>query len=116
MGSDSTRKLRQLWPLYVACYVLWLGLSALGAWLIFQGRAVVFDLAVWLRFNPWAVHAIAQFAVVTFGLVWLAAIIVLEQYLRQGVVKNRLWHRAARVVMVEAVALGVLFAAQALLG
>jgi hypothetical protein len=39
----------------------------------------------------------------------------MEQYLRQGVVKNRLWGRAARVLMIEAVILGVFFAMRMLL-
>ena len=115
MRSDSSRTFRQLLPLYLACYALWLGLSALGVWLIFQVQPVLFGLAVRLRLNPWQVRAIDQFSVVTFGLLWLVGIYLLEHYLRQGVVKNRLWGRAARVFLFLAVALGLCYGLQVLL-
>ncbi len=115
MRSDSSRKFRQLLPLYLACYALWLGLSALGIWLIFQVQPVLFGLAVRLRLNPWQVRAIDQFSVVTFGLLWLVGIYLLEYYLRQGVVKNRLWGRAVRVFVFLAVALGLSYGLQVLL-
>ena len=115
MRSESSRTVRQLLPLYLACYALWLGLSALGGWLIFQVQPVLFGLAVRLRLNPWQVRAIDQFSVVTFGLLWLVGIYLLEYYLRQGVVKNRLWGRAARVFVSLAVALGLCYGLQVLL-
>ena len=37
----SVRNFRQLLPLYLACYALWIGLSALGVWLIFAVRLVL---------------------------------------------------------------------------
>ncbi len=115
MRSNSSRTFRQLLPLYLACYALWLGFSALGVWLIFQVQPVLFGLAVRLRLNPWQVRAIDQFSVVTFGLLWLVGIYLLEHYLRQGVVKNRLWGRAARVFVFLAVALGLCYGLQVLL-
>jgi len=115
MHDDSPRKLRHTLPLYLACYALWLALSALGGWLLFETRAAVFDLALWLRLNPWQVRAVDQFYFVTAGLVWLVGILLLEYYLRQGVVKNRLWGRVARVFVFEAVALGIAYGVQLLL-
>ncbi len=101
--------------MYLACYALWVGFVLVGAWLILQGRAAMFDLAVWLRWNPWAVDAVAQFAVVTLGLIWLVAILGTEYYLRQGVVKERLWRRAFRLFVIEAVLAGIFVGMQLLL-
>ncbi len=115
MSSDSSRTFWQLLPLYLACYALWLGLCAIGGWLIFQARDASIALAFWLRLNPWQLRAVDQFSVVTSGLIWLVAILLLEHYLRQGVLKNRLWARAARVFLFEAVLLGIFYGLQALL-
>jgi hypothetical protein len=111
----SVRNFRQLLPLYLACYAIWLALSALGVWLIFAVRPVLFGLAVRLRFNPWQVQALDNFSVVTMGLLWLVGILLLEHSLRQGVEKNRLWRRAARVFVFMAAALGLCYGLQALI-
>ncbi len=111
----TARNFRQLLPLYLACYALWLMLSALGIWLIFALRPVLFDLAIWLRLNPWQVRALDNFSFVTFGLIWLVGILLLEHSLRQGVEKRRLWRRAARVFVAEAAALGLCYALPLLL-
>ncbi len=115
MGSDSSQTFRQLLPLYLACYALWLGLCAMGGWLILAARSAIFDVSLALRFNPWQVHAVVQLSTVTFGLIWLVGILLLEHYLRQGVIKNQLWARAARVFLFEVVVLGICYGLQALL-
>jgi hypothetical protein len=107
---------RQLLPLYLACYALWIGLSALGVWLIFAGRDTLIDLSFWLRLDPWQLHAVDNFGVVTMGLIWLIGVLVLEHALRQGVVKQRLWVRAARAFVIETVILGLCYGVQVLLG
>ena len=111
----TSPNLRQLLPLYLACYALWLALAALGVWLIFALRSVMFGLAIWLRLNPWQVRALDDFSLITFGLVWLVGILLLEHSLRQGVEKHRLWHRAARAFAAEAAALGLCYGLQLLL-
>ena len=111
----TTRNFRQLLPLYLACYAMWLVLSALGIWLIFALRPVLFGLAVWLRLNPWQVRALDNFSFVTFGLAWLIGILLLEHRLRQGVEDGRLWRRAAGVFAAEAVALGLCYGFQLIL-
>lgn len=116
MRDSTTHKAQPTLPLYLACYALWLGLSALGIWLIFQIRSAMFDLAIALRFNPWQVRAIDQFSIVTLGLIWLVGVFILEHWLRQGMLKNQLWRRAARVLVFEAVVLGLSYAVQALVG
>jgi hypothetical protein len=111
----SVRNFRQLLPLYMACYAIWLALSALGVWLIFQMRPVLFALGVRLHLSAWQVRALDNFSVVTMGLIWLVAILLLEHSLRQGVEKNQLWARAARASVIVAVALGLCYALQALI-
>ena len=111
----SVRSFRQLLPLYISCYALWLALSALGVWLIFALRPVLFDIAIWLRLNPWQVRALDNLSFVTFGLAWLVGILLLEHSLRQGVERHRLWQRAARVFVAEAAALGLCYGLQLLL-
>ena len=115
MGSDSSGKTRQLWPLYLAAYTLWLCFSALGVWLIFVLRAVVVGLAFVLQLDPWQVRAVDNFGFVTLGLIWLVGILMLEYYLRRGVEKNRLWGRAIRAFVCEAVGLGLGYVVQALI-
>ena len=111
----TARNFRQLLLLYLACYALWLALAALGVWLIFALRPVVFRLGIWLRLNPWQVRALDNFSVVTFGLAWLVGILLLEHSLRQGVEKRRLWQRVARVFAAEALVLGLCYGLQLLL-
>jgi len=109
MHSDSSHNIRRLLPLYLACYALWLGLSALGVWLIFALRVVLVDLAFVLRLNPWQVRAVDNFSIVTLGLIWLVGILLLEHRLRQAVATNRLWKRAAYVGLAEVIALGLCY-------
>jgi hypothetical protein len=111
----TVRSFRQLLPLYLACYAIWLALSAMGIWLLFAMQPVLFSLAIWLRLNPWQVRAIDKFSFVVMGLLWLVGILVLEHNLRQGVEKNRLWGRAARAFVIVAVPLGLCLAVQALI-
>jgi hypothetical protein len=111
----SAKNPRHLLPLYLACYALWLALSALGVWLIFALRPVVFGLAIRLRLNPWQVRALDNFSMVTFGLIWLIGILLLENSLRKGVENQRLWIRAARVLVAEVLALGLCYVLQLLL-
>jgi hypothetical protein len=111
----TARNPRQLVPLYLACYALWLALSALGVWLIFALRPVMFGLGVWLRLDPWQVRALDNLSFVTFGLIWLVGILLLEHSLRKGLQKRRLWRRAASVFAAEVVALGLCYGLQLLL-
>ena len=110
MGSGSSRTMRGLWPLYLACYVLCIAFTLAGAWLIFEARPAMFALAARLRLNPWQVRAVDEFSVVTLGLIWLIGILWMEHYLRQGVPRNRLWRRAARVLLIEVVVWCIFFA------
>jgi hypothetical protein len=111
----TVRNFRQLLPLYLACYAIWLALSALGIWLIFVMQRVLVALAIRLRLDPWQVHAVDNFGVVTMGLIWLVGILLLEHSLRLGVEKNRLWARAVRAFVIVMAALGLCYGIQALI-
>lgn len=111
----SARNFRQLLPLYLACYAIWLALSALGVWLIFVMQRVLVALAFRLRLDGWQVHALDNFGVVTLGLIWLVGILLLEHSLREGVAKDRLWGRAARGLVIVAAALALGYGLQALI-
>ena len=111
----TARNFRQLLPLYLACYTIFLALAAMGIWLLFAMQRLLFLLAIWLRLNPWQVRALDNFSMVGMGLLWLIGILLLEHRLRQGVEKNQLWSRAARAFLIVAISLGLCYAAQALL-
>lgn len=116
MGYNTTRKIKPTLPHYLACYASWLGLSAIGMWLVFAMRSALFDIGIWLRLNPWQVRALDQFGTVTLGLIWLVGMFWLEYWLRQGMLKGRLRQRVTRALLFAAVALGLCYAVQAVLG
>jgi hypothetical protein len=105
----SAQNSQRLLALYLACYALWLGLSALGVWLILAARSALIELAFALRFNPWVLRAVDDFGFVTLGLIWLVGVLLLEHSLREGVTSNRLWKRAAYAVVFEAAALALCY-------
>jgi hypothetical protein len=82
---------------YCVCYLTWLLFVGVGYVLMLALRINLFDVATWLRFNPWQVRAIDQFAIFFLGLVWFGGIFLLESYLRHGVKRRRLWSRILRV-------------------
>jgi hypothetical protein len=82
---------------YCLCYLTWLAFTGIGFALIFALRTNLFDLGAWLRFNPWQVRAMDQFAIFLLGMAWFAGILLLESYLRHGVERRQLWPRIARV-------------------
>lgn len=87
--------------LYVACYLLWMVLSAMGLWVFFQLQAVLTDLARALSTNPYLVNTVARIGAVVLGLAWLGGVILAESYLRDGVSTGRLWVRARRLLLIE---------------
>ena len=101
-------------PLYLACYVVWIALSALGLWIILQLRINLIDLAVLLRINPWALGAVDKFSLLILGVIWLICVILLEHYLRRGIPQNALWTRATRVLLAELLLLGASYGLQRL--
>lgn len=85
---------------YLLYLLLWLLLSALAGLLAWFLRVNLFDLGVWLQWNPWVVRGIDRWAIFGLGLVWFAYIIGLEGYLRNAVPKNKLWVRTKRILII----------------
>lgn len=99
---EQPRKEPTLWQRvlsYIVCYVIWLLFAAFGFWLLLSLRTNLFDLGVWLAFNPWQVRAIDRFAILILGLLWFIGILVLENYLRVGVERQSFWQRARFVAL-----------------
>lgn len=104
MGTrlPQTQTREPLWRtvlLYVACYLWWIALSALGLWLLFQVRTNLVDFAIWLQLNPWVPRTVDRFAIYLLGLLWLGGVIGLEGYLRRGVEQEQLWVRVGRILV-----------------
>jgi len=85
---------------YLLYLFLWLTLSAIGGMLAWFLRTNIFDLGIWLQWNPWLVRGVDRWVIFGLGLVWFAYLIGLEGYLRNAVPKNKLWVRTRRVLIV----------------
>src|SRR5262249_6931335 len=106
MQDNSSRSLRLLVSLYLACYVLWIACAVLDFWIVLQLRSTLVDV-VFLKVNPWVLRAVDNFGSVFLSLLWLVAVLCMESYLRRGVERGRLWSRAARLSLVQAVPLAL---------
>lgn len=84
---------------YVSYLFCWLVLAVLGGLLAWSLRTNVFDLGVWLRWNPWVVRGIDRWAIFVFGVLWISYIFAIEGYLRMAVPKHRLWFRTRRILI-----------------
>lgn len=125
MVSGPSQQLRQRAPLYLACYLAWIALSALGLWTVFLLRdnlnaiAIRFALATGRASDSvsaaFRVRAIDNVGTITLGLLWLAGVVLLEGYLRDGVRLGRFWARAARALAVLAVVVILSYGLRALL-
>jgi hypothetical protein len=102
----------RLLPKYLLCYLIWLGLCALGFWSLLQLRIVLFDISHLLGFNPWVIEAADKFFLLFLGFIGVGTVVFLEHYLRTGVEKGRLLSRSLRAFLVEASILGLSYGVQ----
>jgi hypothetical protein len=105
-GSPQDGSSRSFWAVlwrYLACYGSWIGLSAVGLWMVFLVRAALVDLSMAFRANPWTLRAIDRFGLYLLGMAWLVGIIFLEAYLRQGMESAQLRNRIRRILLAEIV-------------
>jgi hypothetical protein len=79
---------------YASYLLLWVVLSALGGLLAWLLRINVFDLGIWLRWNPWVVRGVDRWVIFGLGLLWVTYIFAIEGYLREAVPQHRLWPKA----------------------
>jgi hypothetical protein len=96
--------------LSVATYLLfWIGLSAVGLWLMLEIRELLVELMILASFNPWQVRGIDRWAIFMLGLAWFASMLWIDHYLRTGIGKKRLWRNIGRVTLIEASMAAVVF-------
>jgi hypothetical protein len=100
------------WMLYVACYTMWIALSALTALLFFQLRSNLVDTALLFGADRWVLPAIHNFGVVVLGIVCLGVVLWLEVYLHAGVDKGNLFRRAGKALAWLGIALGISYLLQ----
>ena len=115
MHNDTPRVSWRRLLYYMACYTLWIAFSALGIWIVLQLRTDIAILVMVLGLGPWVLYVADKWSIFLLGLFWLGGVVLLEHYLRNGMQKNRLWIRARRVFLFEAIVLGVSYEVQFLL-
>lgn len=127
VSANSSRRLRQQFALYLACYAIWIALSALAFWTTLQLMSAASQFATYYRVNvlgvpptrtvdtAWQLRGIYQLIALVLILVWLGAIVFLEGYLRDSARQGRLWPRAARILGSLVILLALAYGAQALL-
>ncbi len=97
---------------YALAYIMWLVSFFLWLWFMFLSREAISGLLtmyyldgslnkmkVFQFFNQWYFYLT--------GLVWLILMIVVENYLRQGVVKGDLFRRIGKVIAPELILLAI---------
>ncbi|MGD2155555.1 MAG: hypothetical protein PVG14_00090 [Anaerolineales bacterium] len=112
MTNQDQKSFWRVLPKYLLCYIIWLGLCALGFWILLQLRVVFFDIAHLLGLNPWEVRAADKLIMLIFGFFGVGTVVLLEHYLRTGVEKGLLWSRSLRALLLEASILGLSYGAQ----
>lgn len=100
---------------YVACYAIWVALSALMGVALSQAVAALIEISLALRLNPWVGRAVRQLSLPVLGVIWLALIFWLEHDLRRGVQRGDLARRAGRFLAPLLALLALLWGTQALL-
>lgn len=79
---------------YLSYLFLWGVLSALGGVLAWSLRINIFDVGIWLQWNPWVVRGVDRWVIFVLGLLWVTYIFAVEGYLRIAVPQQRLWRKA----------------------
>jgi len=96
--------------LTVMQYVLWAITILLGLWCLLVARGAI-NVAYILTFaNQWVLRAVDRFSLLIMGIIWLVAIIIVEDYLGKGVDRGDLYKRFLKIAGAE-----VLFGALMLL-
>jgi hypothetical protein len=97
---------------YLAYLSLWLLLVALAAVLGWSLRTNLFDVGIWLRWNPWVVRGIDRWAIFLLGLLWLIFFFATEGYLRAAVPQRRLWAKARALLIIVLILLVISYGLQ----
>jgi hypothetical protein len=96
---------------YVAAYLMWILTAALGVWFMLISRnAFLGALALYAGDSvrrAWQVRFFEKVFSIAIGLLWLVAMIVVEEYFRMGVLRRNLLVRFAKVAGPEFLAVFV---------
>ena len=97
---------------YLAYFSLWLVLVALAGVLAWSLRINLFDLGIWLRWNPWVVRGADRWVIFVLGLIWFTFLLATEGYLREAVPQRRLWAKAKPVLITVLILLAISYGLQ----
>lgn len=97
---------------YLAYLFLWCILSALGGLLAWFLRTNLFDLGVWLHWNPWVVRGVDRWGIFVLGVLWVIYIFSIEDYLRTAVPQQRLWTKTKTVLIPVLILLAISYGLQ----
>lgn len=97
---------------YLAYFSFWLLLVALAGALAWSLRINLFDLGIWLRWNPWVVRGIDRWGIFVLGLLWFTFLLATEGYLREAVPQRRLWARARPILITVLILLAISYGLQ----
>ncbi|MCL5994941.1 MAG: hypothetical protein M1546_02660 [Chloroflexi bacterium] len=100
----------------IMCYAVWFCLAIATIGLALQVRVNLIQQPLpFSGIDFRVVRLISVVSAIVIGFVALIAIIYLEHFLHTGLKKNRFWPRVMRVVIIEAVVLGLSYAANFLI-
>ena len=97
---------------YLGYLILWLFLSAIAGLLAWSLRTNLFDLGIWLGWNPWLVRGVDRWGLFVLGLLWIIYIFGVEGYLRTAVAQKRLWSKASSVLISTLIFLAISYGLQ----
>jgi hypothetical protein len=101
---------------HITAYLLWILAVALGAWFMLISRSALLGaLALYAGDSvgrSWQVRFLDKASAIVIGLLWLVAIIIIEEYFRRGVQQQALLERFIKVAGIEFL---TIFVADALL-
>lgn len=97
---------------YFVYLLLWGVLSALGGLLAWFLRTNLFDLGIWLHWNPWVVRGVDRWGIFVLGILWLVYMFSIEGYLRAAVPQRRLWASTKAVLIPVLILLAISYGLQ----
>ena len=77
----------------ILIYVLWAVVIVLGLWCLIVSRSAINIIYIVITWNRWVLRAVDRWSLLLLGIVWLAGVILVEAWFRDGVEKGVLWKR-----------------------
>ncbi|MEM7538773.1 MAG: hypothetical protein AAF639_41825 [Chloroflexota bacterium] len=102
-------------PKYIACYLIWLLIAAIGLWLVLQMTENLIDIGFAMRLNPWQLRGLENWGLFVLGVIWLLFIMIAEGMMRRSIAKHQLMNVSIRLLSIEAVVVALSYIGQYLL-